>query len=124
MSRPKPVNRSARLGGFDVEYVLCRVLPDTALVLRDVLREAARLWSAHLGSERDAALRATPEGEAFFIGRVRLESVPPEREMVAVWLPFPRDFDARVRPQLVDFIEPQVDADGSPEPPEGWPDAA
>ncbi|MGD8818345.1 MAG: hypothetical protein PVJ51_14250 [Acidobacteriota bacterium] len=124
ISTPQPVNRRARLGKHDVEYVLCRVLPDTALVLRDVLREAARLWSAHLGAERDAAIRATPEGEAFFVGRVRLEPVPPEREMVAVWLPFPVDFDARVRPQLVDFIEPQVVSDAAPEPPEGWADDA
>lgn len=86
--------------------MLCRVLPDTALVLRDVLREAARLWSIHLGEERYARLRETAEGDAFFTGRVRLEPVPPEREMVAVWLPFPPDFAVRVRPQLIDYIEP------------------
>jgi hypothetical protein len=50
-------------------------------------------------------LRESAEGDAFFTGRVRLEPVPPEREMVAVWLPFPPDFDVRVRPQLIDYIE-------------------
>lgn len=124
VSSAEPVIRRARLGGDEITYVLCRVLPDTALVLRDVLREAARLWTAHLGAERHAAIRAVPEGESFFIGRVRLEPVPPEREMVAVWLPFPPDFDARVRPQLVDFIEPWVGAADALEPPRGWPDEA
>ena len=97
--------RTTRIGSRELSYVLCRVLPDTALVLRDVLREAARLWSIHLGEERYARLRESAEGDAFFTGRVRLEPVPPEREMVAVWLPFPPDFDARVKPQLIDYIE-------------------
>lgn len=114
--------RTAKLTEHEISYVLCRVLPDTALVLRDVLREAARLWAAHLGDELDATIRATPAGEAFFTGRVRLEPVPPEREMVAVWLPFPPDFDARVRPQLVDFIEPFEPRHDALEPPRGWPD--
>jgi hypothetical protein len=112
--------RHAKLGEHEVSYTLCRVLPDTALVLRDVLREAARLWAAHLGTERDAAIRSTAAGEAFFTGRVRLEPVPPEREMVAVWLPFPPDFDARVRPQLVDFIEAFDAAAMALPPPRGW----
>ena len=97
--------RTTRIGSRELSYVLCRVLPDTALVLRDVLREAARLWSIHLGEERYARLRESAEGDAFFTGRVRLEPVPPEREMVAVWLPFPPDFAVRVRPQLIDYIE-------------------
>jgi len=97
------------------------VLPDTALVLRDVLREAARLWASHLGDETQARLRQTAAGEAFFTGRVRLEAVPPEREMVAVWLPLPPDFDGRVRPQLIDFIEAFDAAKGMREPPAGWP---
>lgn len=116
--------RTAKLDEHEISYVLCRVLPDTALVLRDVLREAARLWSAHLGSELDTTIRATASGEAFFTGRVRLEPVPPEREMVAVWLPFPPDFDARVRPQLVDFIEPWEPERNGLAAPRGWPDDA
>jgi len=115
---------TARIGDDEVSYTLCRVLPDTALVLRDVLREAARLWAVHLGAERDARLRASADGEAFFTGRVRLEPVPPEREMVAVWLPFPPDFDARVKPQLVDFIEPYAPAPELMKPPRGWPEGA
>lgn len=114
--------RTARLGEHEIDYTLCRVLPDTALVLRDVLREAARLWARHLGAERDAAIRTTAEGEAFFTGRVRLEPVPPEREMVAVWLPFPPDFDVRVKPQLIDFIEAYSPSRGILPPPRGWPD--
>jgi len=113
--------RTAHIDDEQLSYVLCRVLPDTALVLRDVLREAARLWAVHLGAERDARLRAGAAGEAFFTGRVRIEPVPPEREMVAVWLPFPPDFDRSVRPQLVDFIEPFEPSEGALPPPEGWP---
>lgn len=112
---------TAEVGGQQLSYTLCRVLPDTALVLRDVLREAARLWATHLGDERDAALRATESGEAFFTGRVRLEPVPPEREMVAVWLPLPPDFDGRVKPQLIDFIESFEPSKMALEPPQGWP---
>jgi len=112
---------TAKIGDHELSYTLCRVLPETALMLRDVVREAARLWAAHLGVETDAAIRATREGEAFFIGRVRLEPVPPEREMLAVWLPFPPDFDGRVRPQLVDAIETFNPAQGMREPPQGWP---
>jgi hypothetical protein len=111
----------APIGTHQISYTLCRVLPDTALALRNVLREAARLWAAHLGDERYAELSATSEGEAFFTGRVRLEPVPPEREMVAVWLPFPPDFDGRVRPQLVDLVEAFEPDLGIPPPPEGWP---
>lgn len=109
------------LAGRTVSYTLCRVLPDTALMLRDVLREAARLWERQLGGEIRDELRQSSEGEAFFTGRVRLESVPPEREMVAVWLPLPPDFDAHVRPQLIDAIEAFDAAKGMRDPPEGWP---
>lgn len=106
---------------MQVSYTLCRVLPDTALVLRDVLREADRIWTAELGEEVHARLRDSAVGQAFFTGRVRLEPVPPGREMVAVWLPLPPDFDALVRPQLTDFIEAFDAARGMREPPEGWP---
>ena len=81
------------------------MLPDTALVLRDVLREADRLWQQHLGADRYLRLRRSEAGDAFFTGRVRLEPVPPEREMVAVWLPFPPGFREQLKPQLVDYVE-------------------
>ena len=113
--------RIAPIEAHQISYTLCRVLPDTALALRNVLREAARLWTAHLGEERYAELSTTRVGEAFFTGRVRLEPVPPEREMVAVWLPFPPDLDGRVQPQLVDIIEAFEPDRGIPNPPEGWP---
>ena len=109
------------VAGQELSYRLCRVLPDTALMLRDVLREAARLWSKQLGADRYDELRATPEGEDFFTGRVRVEPVPPEREMVAVWLPFPADFSRFVKPQLVDAIEPFDPSADALHPPAGWP---
>lgn len=105
MSGRNPTIHTAELDGHSLEYTLCRVLPDTALVLRDVLREADRLWAAHLGPEAYAELRQSDAGDEFFTGRVRLEPVPPEREMVAVWLPFPPAFRKAIRPQLVDVIE-------------------
>lgn len=91
--------------GRSIAFRMCRVLPDTALVLRDVLREAQRLWIEDLGADDYATLRGSAAGEDFFTARVRLEPVPPEREMVAVWLPFPSDFRRRVRPQLIDYVE-------------------
>lgn len=106
--------------GQELSYRLCRVLPDTALMLRDVLREAARLWTRQLGAARYEELLAGPEGEDFFTGRVRLEPVPPEREMVAVWLPFPADFADYVKPQLVDAIEPFDPSAGALPPPSSW----
>ncbi len=105
MPRPEPPIHTATIGDRRLEYALCRVLPDTALVLRDVLREADRLWAGHLGPQDYAELRATDAGDDFFTGRVRLEPVPPEREMVAMWLPFPPTFRTAIRPQLIDFIE-------------------
>ena len=104
-SQRNPTIHTTELAGHRLEYALCRVLPDTALVLRDVLREADRLWATHLGPEAYAELRRSDAGEEFFTGRVRLEPVPPEREMVAVWLPFPPAFRETIRPQLVDFVE-------------------
>ena len=113
--------RNAVVNGQDVAYTLCRVLPDTALVLRDTLREADRIWARHLGTELHARMKESADGQSFFTGRVRLEPVPPEREMVGVWLPLPPDFDDHVRPQLIDFIEAFDPARGMREPPEGWP---
>ncbi len=104
-SQRNPTIHTTELDGHRLEYALCRVLPDTALVLRDVLREADRLWAAHLGAEVYDELRRSDAGEEFFSGRVRLEPVPPEREMVAVWLPFPPAFRETVRAQLVDVVE-------------------
>lgn len=93
------------LDGETLRYHRCRVLPDTALVLRDVVREAERLWKRELGVERYDELRATAAGDDFFTGRVRIEPVPPEREMLAVWLPFPVGFRELIKPQLVDHVE-------------------
>lgn len=93
------------LDGETLRYHRCRVLPDTALVLRDVVREAERLWKRELGVERYDKLRATAAGDDFFTGRVRIEPVPPEREMLAVWLPFPVGFRELIKPQLVDHVE-------------------
>ena len=107
------------IAGQELSYRLCRVLPETALMLRDVLREAERLWSRQLGAARFEELLRAPDGEDFFAGRVRIEPAPPDREMVAVWLPFPTDFSARVKPQLVDAIEP-FDPAKDPSPPTAY----
>ena len=96
---------SAEIGGRSLRYRLCRAWPDTALVLRDVMLESERLWIRDLGEDVYTELVDTAEGADFFTARVRLESVPPERKLVALWLPFPPGFADRLRPQLVDFIE-------------------
>jgi len=101
----EPPGRTVQLGGETLHYHRCRVLPDTALVLRDVVREAERLWKRQLGGDTYRELRDTPEGDEFFTGRVRIEPVPPEREMLAVWLPFPVGFRQLIKPQLIDHVE-------------------
>ena len=93
------------LSGRTISYRLCRVLPDTALVLRDVMKEADRLWKSSLGEKEYSELRETAEGDSFFAAVVRLETVPPNREVLAVRLPFPPDFARRIKPQVVDYVE-------------------
>jgi hypothetical protein len=94
-----------RLPGQIVSYRLCRVLPDTALVLREVVKEAERLWVSELGEQGYADLIGTAEGDDFFTARVRLDTVPPNREILAVWLPLPPDFARMIKPQVVDYVE-------------------
>lgn len=101
----EPRSRTAEIGGATLHFHQCRILPDTALVLRDVVREADRLWRQAIGTDLYDELRADAEGDEFFTGRVRLESVPPEREMLAVWMPFPAGFRERIKPQLIDYVE-------------------
>ncbi len=93
------------LSGRAIAYRLCRVLPDTALVLREVMQEAERLWEMKLGEQSYSELRGSSEGDAFFTAEVRLETVPPNREVLAVRLPFPPDFARRIKPQVVDYVE-------------------
>jgi hypothetical protein len=96
---------TVQLPGQAVSYRLCRVLPDTALVLRDVVKEAERLWTSELGEQGYADLLDTPEGDDFFTARVRLDTVPPNREVLAVWLPLPPDYARMIKPQVVDYVE-------------------
>ena len=96
---------TTRLPGHEVSYRPCQVLPDTALALRDVMKEAERLWRRTLGDAAYAELRATPQGDDFFAARVRLETVPPNREVLVVRLPFPPDYARMIKPQIVDFVE-------------------
>jgi hypothetical protein len=93
------------LSGRAISYRLCRVLPDTALVLLDVMKEAERLWGMKLGEQSYLELRGSAEGDAFFAAEVRLETVPPNREVLAVRLPFPPDFARLIKPQVVDYVE-------------------
>ena len=93
------------LPGRAISYRLCRVLPDTALMLRDVMKEAERLWRMTLGEPAYSELRGTTEGDRFFTAEVRLETVPPNREVLAVRLPFPPDYARLLKPQVVDYVE-------------------
>lgn len=97
--------RSVELSGRRIEYVMCRVIPDTVLFLREVVREADRLWKAHLDADRYRRIREDPSAARFLGGQVRLESVPPQREVLVFWLPLPPDFHRRVKAQLVDYFE-------------------
>jgi len=106
-ARIQELTRSTVLGDRTIEYCPCRVLPETVLSLKNVVRDIERLWDESLGEEAAAQLRATPEGGAFFAGDVRLVAVQEGRpEMIAVWLPIPPDYPRRLRIQLVDTVEP------------------
>ncbi len=96
------------LSGRAISYRLGRVLPDTALVLRDVMKEAERLWKMKLGEQAYSELRGTAEGDGFFTAEVRIETVPPNREVLAVRLPFPPDFARLIKPQVVDYVEEEA----------------
>lgn len=97
--------RSIDLDGEELSFCLCRVLPDTALVLKEVLCEADRLWAQQLGADRYRELRSSRAGDDFFSARVGLETIPPGRRMLSVRLPFPPGFEKRLRPQVVDYVE-------------------
>jgi hypothetical protein len=106
MKKPDTMQvQTIELGGQSVSYRVCRVLPDTALMLREVMQEAERLWALALGEQIYDELRKSPEGDAFFAATARLDTVPPNRRVLSVWLPFPVDFAKRIKPQLVDSVE-------------------
>lgn len=101
------LTRRVRVAGHDIEYCPCRVLPETVLGLKTVLREVQQLWRATLGEEVWDALGGDREASRFFAGRARLVHVQEGRpEMVAVWLPVPPDYPRRLKVQLIDQVEP------------------
>lgn len=97
---------SITLGNQTFDYCPGKIIPETIVALRGVLREVDRLWCQYLGDEVWNELRNSPECRIFFEGIVRLEPVPPNREMVTVRLPLPADYLDSLRPQLIDAIEP------------------
>jgi hypothetical protein len=105
--------RVAEIDGTEIEYVIARVIPETVLMLRDVLREVARLWQESLGTDTVSRLRDDPRWIELSRPLLGLETLPPGREMVVVRVAVPSDARTRVRPQLIDTIEPDD------EPPDG-----
>lgn len=101
------LTRRVRVAGQAVEYCPCRVLPETVLGLKAILREVESLWRQTLGQEAWSRIAADPDAMRFFAGQVRLAQVQAGRpDMVAVWLPVPPDYPRRLKVQLIDQVEP------------------
>ena len=101
------LTREDRVADETIAYCPCRLLPETVLNLRTVMREIERLWQETLGAERWSRLRRSSEAGRFFAGEVRIVEVQAGRpEMVAVWLPVPSDYPRRINVRLIDMVEP------------------
>ena len=95
------------VAGSEIAYCPCRILPETVLSLKTVLRDIERLWQETLGADDLTRITATDEGGRFFAGEVRLTVIQEGRpEMVGVWVPIPPDYPRRLKVQLIDAIEP------------------
>lgn len=106
-ARIRELTRSVRVAGQRIEYCPCRVLPETVLTLKAVMRELERLWRETLGAAEWERLTADPKASHFFAGEARLVEVQAERpEMVSVWFPVPPDYPGRLKVQLIDTVEP------------------
>lgn len=111
---PRPsagATRTAEIEGVRLTYEACRVLPDSVMLVREILREAERLWVERLGEGTYRRLSSSAAGRRFFSGTVRVETVPPAREVVVVRLPFPQGTLRRIKPQLTDYVEPEEGPD-------------
>ena len=105
--RIEALTRPFEIGGHGLVFCPCRVLPETVLALKTVMREIARLWGETLGEDVLSALLGTREGADFFQGTVRLVQVQAGRpDMAGVWFAVPPDYPRRVKVQLIDMFEP------------------
>jgi len=105
--RLERLTRTETVAGVEITYCPCRVLPETVLNLRTLMREIHLLWRATLGDESMDRLEADPAGSTFLAGEVRLTSIQEGRpDMVGVWLPVPPDYPERLKVQLIDSVEP------------------
>lgn len=106
-ARIRALSRTVHAGGREVRVCPCRVLPETVLQLKEVMREVERLWREELGDEPYEELLRQPQGLRLLAGRAWLVRLQPNRpEMVGVWLEVPADYPRRIKVQLVDVIEP------------------
>ena len=104
--RIQSLTRTVRFGERRVSYCKAQVIPETVANLKEVLHEVERIWRSELGSSIWEELGDCPQARLFFCGRVHLIVLPPNREMVAVRLPVPPGYLDRIKPQLIDAIEP------------------
>ena len=106
-ARLDALTTTTTVGGVEITFCPCRVLPETVLNLKALMGETHAMWRETLGTEVFEPLMRSPEGSAFFAGEVRLVQVQEGRpEMVGVWLPIPPDYPERLKVQLIDAIEP------------------
>lgn len=95
------------LGGVEITFCPCRILPETVLNLRTIIIDTQQLWAETLGLDAFETLMRSAQGSAFFAGDVRLVRLQEDRpEMVGVWLPVPPDYPERLKVQLIDAVEP------------------
>jgi hypothetical protein len=101
------LTRPVTVAGVEMTICPCRVLPETVLNLKTLMREIATMWRETLGNATYDELEQSAEGRAFFAGDVRLVHLQADRpEMVGVWLPVPPDYPERLKVQLIDAVEP------------------
>ena len=105
--RLEALTTTTTVGGVEITFCPCRVLPETVLNLKTLMGETQTMWRETLGAEAFESLMESAEGSAFFAGEVRLVRLQEDRpEMVGVWLPIPPDYPERLKVQLIDAIEP------------------
>jgi hypothetical protein len=105
--RLEALTRAVSVGGVEITICPCRVLPETVLNLKTLMREIENMWRETLGDDTYDQLVDSVEGSAFFAGEVRLVQLQESRpEMVGVWLPIPPDYPERLKVQLIDAVEP------------------
>ncbi|NKB87594.1 MAG: hypothetical protein GKS06_05185 [Acidobacteria bacterium] len=101
------LTRDIEVEGVSMTICPCRLIPETVLNLKTLMREIELMWRETLGDDVYETLVESNAGAAFFAGDTRLVEVQEGRpKMVGVWMPIPPDYPERLKVQLIDAVEP------------------